>query len=250
MQAGSDVGHGSAGSHRPCAGCAGHRHQPRKALCDLVEAWPVAVRTILAESGNAAKDDSRIHPSERFVVDPEPILDVGTEILDHDVGLGDQLQKQFPADLRLQVERQRALVAVQVLEVRAVARSAEIVIGGRFDLDHVGTEVGELSDAGRAGTHARQVEDTQRRERAGSLDGRRAGVRRRGGLGRGGCHGFAPPVASCRMIPKASLSPDSFASGLPGPGSTRVRARGRARSGIGGWQWSGTAPACDLRGTL
>jgi hypothetical protein len=62
---------------------------------------------------------------------------------------------------QLEVERHRALVAVQVLHVGAVARAAHALVridpGRRLDLDDVGAEVGELAHAGRSRAHARQV---------------------------------------------------------------------------------------------
>ncbi len=57
---------------------------------------------------------------------------------------------------------------MQVLHVRAVARPAHALVRvdprRRLDLDHVGAEVGELPHAGRAGAHARQVENPEARQ--------------------------------------------------------------------------------------
>src|SRR4051812_9852613 len=61
-----------------------------------------------------------------------------------------------------EVERQRPLVAVQVLHVVAVPRPAHglvrIEAGRALDLDHVGPEVGQDARAGRTGAHAGQIE--------------------------------------------------------------------------------------------
>ena len=61
---------------------------------------------------------------------PSLRFDVGAKVLDHDVGLF----RQPPEDLEtlgvLQVERHRPLVAVQVLEIRTVARAARLLAGG------------------------------------------------------------------------------------------------------------------------
>jgi len=95
-------------------------------------------------------------------------------VLDHDVGRLHQLAQDRPPRLLFEVERDRALVAVQVLEVGAVARSAHVFVrvhaGRRLDLDHVGAEVGELLDAGRAGAHACEIDDPEARERGGRGD--------------------------------------------------------------------------------
>ena len=61
---------------------------------------------------------------QRLVIDAEPVLHVGPEILDHDVGLLDQPLEGREALRRLQIERHAALVAMQVLEIGAVARAA------------------------------------------------------------------------------------------------------------------------------
>ena len=98
-----------------------------------------------------------------LVVDAEPGLDVGAEVLDH-------ARRRFSTSRRntstplglLQVERHRALVAVQVLEVGAVPRTARLLAAGifrqRVDLDDVGAPVRELPHAGRPGADAGQIE--------------------------------------------------------------------------------------------
>ncbi len=72
--------------------------------------------------------------------------------------------------LRLQVQRDGALVAVQVLEVRTLARTARRLSGhqlGRLlDLDDIGAPVGELAHAGRPRPDLGQVENGKAFERA------------------------------------------------------------------------------------
>ena len=64
---------------------------------------------------------------------------------------------------RFQIERHAALVAMQVLEVGAVARAARTLallqMRRRLDLDDVGAPVGELAHAGRPRAHAREIEN-------------------------------------------------------------------------------------------
>src|SRR3546814_19396055 len=54
---------------------------------------------------------------------------------------------------------------MQVLEVEAVTRPAEpfarLALGRLLDLDHVRPPVGELTDAGRSGADARQIENLE-----------------------------------------------------------------------------------------
>src|SRR4029077_19577979 len=82
------------------------------------------------------------------------------EILDHDIGFLDHALERSQALRRLEVERHTALVAVQVLKIRALARASHLIFdaGRGFDLDDVGAPIGELANAGRARTHAAEVE--------------------------------------------------------------------------------------------
>ena len=117
---------------------------------------------VLAEPGDAAIDDARIDLAQALIVDAELGLDVGAEVLDHDVGLRGEALEHLEALRVLQVERHRALVAVQILEVRAMARAARLLAGRvlqqRIDLDDIGAPVGELPHAGRPRTDAGEVE--------------------------------------------------------------------------------------------
>ena len=146
----------------PMARRAGDRHQPAHALGDLIEARTLVVGAILSEAGDAAIDDTRIDLAHAFVVDAEFCLHVGTKILDDDIGLLRQPPEHGESFGILQVERHRALVAVQVLEVRAMARAARLFAAGilhqRIDLDDIGAPVRELPHAGRPGTDAGKIE--------------------------------------------------------------------------------------------
>ncbi len=68
------------------------------------------------------------------------------------------LRNAAQTGLGLQVQRQAALVAVQVLEIRTGAWTAELRGVDRcFDLDDIGAPVGKLPHAGRAGSDPRKV---------------------------------------------------------------------------------------------
>ena len=74
----------------------------------------------------------------------------------------DQFHEDGLAVRLLEIERDRPLVAMQVLEVGTVARPAHVHLTGRrrhLDLDAVGAPVGKVADGRRTGAHARQVED-------------------------------------------------------------------------------------------
>ena len=102
-QAGGEVGDGNADPHRAFARRAGDRHQPAHALRDLIEARPLVIGAVLAEAGDAAIDDARIDLAHALIVDAELCLDVGAEILDHDVGLFDEPLEHLEALRVLQV---------------------------------------------------------------------------------------------------------------------------------------------------
>src|SRR6185437_740329 len=159
--AGGEIGDRDADAHRPLPGQAGDRHQPAHALRDLVEAGAVAIGPVLAEAGNAAENDALVDLFETLIVDAEPVLDVGPVVFDHHVGLLDHAAEGGDALRRLQVERDAALVAVQVLEVGIAARAARALalfqMRRGLDLDDVGAPIGELAHASGAGAHAGQI---------------------------------------------------------------------------------------------
>jgi hypothetical protein len=159
------VGNRDADADRALSRQPGDRHQPAHALGDLVDAGAFRVRTALAEARDAAIDDPRIDLGHRVVVDAEPGLNVGTEVLDDDIDLLGKLEEDRLAFLALEVERKAALVAVQVLVVRPLDLAAHGV-AARFrdrplDLDHVGPPVGKLANGGGAGTMCRQIENLE-----------------------------------------------------------------------------------------
>ena len=153
------VGDGDADPHGALAGQTGHGHQPTHALGDLVVAGAVAVGPVLAEAGDRGVDQPRIHGAEALVVDAEPVLHVGAEVLHQHVGARRQALEDLAPARGLEVEGHRALVAVQILEVEAVARRVAVDVGARLDLDDAGSHVGELPDAGRSRARAGEIDD-------------------------------------------------------------------------------------------
>src|SRR5260370_18235645 len=124
MQAGAHVGDGEPGTHRAAAGHAGDPHQPAHALGDLIEARALGVGAVLAIARDRAQYDTRVHLLQAFIVDAEAELHVGAVVFDHHVGLLHQLHEDGLPLALLNVARDRALAAVQVLEVGAPTRSA------------------------------------------------------------------------------------------------------------------------------
>jgi len=60
-----------------------------------------------------------------------------------------------------EIQRHRALVAVQVLEIRAMARAARLfacsILQQRIDLDDIGAPIRQLPHAGRPGSDAGEI---------------------------------------------------------------------------------------------
>ena len=70
---------------------------PPKTLRDLIDAGTGGVGTCLAEARYAPIHDARIDLCHRLIVDAKPMLHVGAVVLDHDVGLLRQLEKDVAA---------------------------------------------------------------------------------------------------------------------------------------------------------
>ena len=167
VEAGPQVGDRDADAHRALSGQAGDRHEAAHALGDLVKAGTFRIWPILPEAGDAAIDEARIDLAQRLVVDLQLVLYVGPVVLDQHVGPRHELRQHLATGRLLEVERHAALVAMQVLEVGAVA-AAESFFTRRLDFDDLGAPVGELPHAGRAGPHPRQVDDGKAFERLGT----------------------------------------------------------------------------------
>ena len=166
-QSGGQIGDRNTDAIRPVPRRASDRHQPAHALRDLIEARAAGIGAILAKAGNAGVNQPRIDARQRLVIDAEALFHVRAKILDHHVGFLDQpLERREPLR-RLQVDGDAPLVAVQIHEVRVVARPAHRLFGirRRFDLNDVGAPVGKLAHTGRPGAHARQIEHGKARQR-------------------------------------------------------------------------------------
>ena len=161
--AGTQIVDRDADPHRTLARLAGDRHQPAHALGYLIESRPVTVRPVLAKPGNAAIDQARVDRLHGVVIDAEPVLDAGPVVFDQDIGAAHHALENGDPIGRLQVERKRALVALQVLEVGTVPRAAHIGTAirrfGDFDLDDIGAPIGKLAHRGRPGPGPGQIED-------------------------------------------------------------------------------------------
>ena len=145
----------------PCPGRPGHRHEPAHALRDLVEARARRVGSVLAEAGDARVHEPRVDLRERFVIDAEARLHVGPEILQQHVGASrpGSSAPRCPCGV-LQVERDPALVAMRVLEVRSLPGRRPIVVSmcSGVSIWIRRRPSRQAGGAGRTGAHLGQVE--------------------------------------------------------------------------------------------
>jgi hypothetical protein len=125
-----------------------HRGQARKRLDQWVEDRLAGVGSGIAEAGDRGVDDAGPDRSGVLVSQPQPLDHAGAEVLQHHIGPGDQPFQGGQAIGMLQIEGDRALVAV-VIEERggkpapAGRDMAAVVTDARhLDLDHVSTLVG------------------------------------------------------------------------------------------------------------
>ena len=84
-------------------------------------------------------DEARVARRHFARAETETIHDAGPEVFDHDIGAVDQAPRDLEIGLRLEVERDAALVAVP----RGVRRRIETRAARRIDADHVGAEIAE-----------------------------------------------------------------------------------------------------------
>jgi hypothetical protein len=173
VQAGEHVGDGHADlAGRPLGG-AGDTHQPAQCLDGEVVAGEVAQRAGAAEAGDATDDEGRVDGEELVGGEAEAGGGVGEEVLEQDVGPGDEVVKEGAPFGPGEVQGEAALVAVagEVVSAGAVGKErrapgAGLVAGaGALELEDVGAEVAEHLPAERPGEDAGGVEDAHPGER-------------------------------------------------------------------------------------
>ena len=122
----------------------------------------------MAEARDAGVDQPAVERLEALVIDAEPEFHVGTIVLDDNVRGPDHSAKNLGAFRLLEIEGDAALVAVQILKIRSVARPAHVAALDslrQLDLDDVGAPVRKLAHARRAGADAGQIQHFEAGER-------------------------------------------------------------------------------------
>ena len=149
--AAGDVDDGRAGAHG-AAGQAGHVGQAAHHLRDFVESDPLGVGAV-QETLEAAIDETGVTRREFGIAEAEPVHGAGTEVLQHHIGVVQDVVDEFPSAGVLEVGAEAALVAVVHREIATAGclEAAGVVATGRLDLQYIGTEIGK--DQARGGTH-------------------------------------------------------------------------------------------------
>ena len=159
---------GQDGAHQPRALLVGAGLDGRQAaerLDHRIVDRLVRPRAFLAEAGDRQVDDPRIDRRDVIVADAESLDHAGAEVLHEDIGCPGDLQQQVAAAGLLEVDGNRALVAVDVEERRRQAaapvaeRAGMVAPARRLDLDHVGALVAQDRGRPRPRQHRAQVDD-------------------------------------------------------------------------------------------
>ena len=185
QRATAEVGDLARRLHRRSALLAGQAEQPDQAEVVHVVARAVAVRPVLPVAGDRAVDEPRVLLAQPLVADPQPLHHAGAEALQQHVGLAHEPQQDLAPRVGLQIDADRALVAVERQEQRAARallrplvarrRPAHVVAEPRvLDLQHVGAEVGQQPRAEAARQQPREVEHADALERAAHVRPRRS----------------------------------------------------------------------------
>ena len=112
-RAAAEVGDLPGRLDRPAVLLTGQAEQPDQPEIVHVVPRPLHVRPGLPVAGDRAVDQRRVLLPHPLVADPEPVEDPGAKPLEHDVEVANQAQERIAPAVGLQVEADRALVAVQ-----------------------------------------------------------------------------------------------------------------------------------------
>jgi len=146
-------------------------HQPADRLHERVVAGHLPAAA-LAEAADLAVDDAGADGRDRLVVEPEPLERPRLEVGDDHVGALAETPRKLEIEADLQVESDRALVAIRCVMVRGATLrvggrepAARVVAGRRLDLDHIRAQVAQGHRDERAREHAGEVDDGDPLER-------------------------------------------------------------------------------------
>ncbi len=150
-------------------GIAGDRHEAGHALNDVVVPGAVRIGAVLPEPGDGTVDQAGIHRAERCVVHAVFRQPTDLEVLDQDIGIGDEFaHPRLPVGTG-QIHHLRGLAPVTRMEIggRCIALPfderrappAGVIALRCLDLENLGTQIGQRLTGPRAGQNARQFDD-------------------------------------------------------------------------------------------
>ena len=148
-------------------------HRAAHGLGKHVLAPLVDIGALQAEAGADRIDDAPVEAAQIIVAEPHALHHAGTEVAHNHVCGLHQAQRRLPVRLRLQVQGDAALVAVQAGEdwvvaavrVLAHAPAREIAGADALDLDDVGTVIAQHLGTARPHHHLGEVENPHAVER-------------------------------------------------------------------------------------
>ena len=146
-------------------------HPAGFALHDGVVAGLRRQRPVLSVGGDRTPDQPGVTPLDRFGSEPEPGHRPGPEVLDQHVAGGDEPGERGRALPGLEVQDDALLAPVDREEIRGLppaeggAPGAGVVPAGRFDLDHLGAEVGQHHGGVGPGEDPGEIQNPDSRER-------------------------------------------------------------------------------------
>ena len=164
QHAGAGVAEAGAGLDRRAVAIAGDAERAAGGLGDHVEGEVFFVRAAGAEALDLAIDDAGVDLLDLVIAKPQSLDRARRHVLDRDIGLFQHVADDFEAARRFQVQRQRFLVGVELVEIPGVvvglagAQSAAGIAGCRvLDLDHLGAEPGQALGTGRPGLELGEI---------------------------------------------------------------------------------------------
>ena len=157
QHAGAGVAKAEARLDRRPVGLAGDADRAAGGLRDHVEGQPLLMRAAGAEALDLAIDDARVDFLDQLVIEAEALDRAGRHVLDRDIGLLQHFLDDIEPLRRFQIDRQRLLVDVELVEIPRVvvglagAQPAAGIAAPRvLDLDHLGAKPGQHLGRGRA----------------------------------------------------------------------------------------------------
>src|SRR5271166_1534701 len=165
QHAGARVAKGGARLDRRPARLAGDAHRAAGGLGDHVEGEVLLVGAAFAEALDLAIDDTGVELPDDIIAAAQPLDRAGRHVLDRHIRLLQQVLDDLETARRFEVEGDRLLVGVELVEIPRVIiglpgpQSAAGIPGLRvLDLDHLGAEPGERLGAGGAGLELRKID--------------------------------------------------------------------------------------------